>query len=151
MGVVFDDGYRTVGGTVSISGPVTVNEPIAVKGSLPDIPKIGVGNPLFQQFNIALNESHLKPFVLRRGTIINVHWKPISEAAEYIVTLYKSLFGASALYFMTEYRVERNRCFLAIPDLIDNGFIIQVAAENREGKVITKSRGILDQGDPRDW
>lgn len=151
MGVVFDNGYRTVGGTVSIKGPVTVNEPITVKESLPDSPKIGVGNPLFQQFNTALEEAKLKPFVLRRGTIINVHWKPIPEAAEYIVTLYKSLFGAAALYFMAEYPVERNRCFLAIPDLIDNGFIIQVAAENREGNVIAKSRGILDQGNPRDW
>ena len=151
MGVVFDNGYRTVGGTVSIKGPITINEPITVKEDIPDIPKIDVGNPLFQQFNTALDEVKLKPFVLRRGTIINVHWKPISEAAEYIVTLYKSLFGASALYFMTEYRVERNRCFLTIPDLIDNGFIIQVAAENREGNVIAKSRGILDQGNPRDW
>ena len=151
MGVVFDNGYRTVGGTVSIKGPATVNEPITVKESLPDSPKIGVGNPLFQQFNTALEEAKLKPFVLRRGTIINVHWNPIPKAAEYIVTLYKSLFGAAALYFMAEYPVERNRCFLAIPDLIDNGFIIQVAAENREGNVIAKSRGILDQGNPRDW
>lgn len=151
MGVIFDNGYRTVGGTVSIKGPVTINEPITIKEDTPDIPKIDVGNPLFQQFNIALEEAKLKPFVLRRGTVINIHWKSIPEAAEYIVILYKSPFGASALYFMAEYRVERNRCFLAIPDLIDNGFIIQVAAENREGNVIAKSRGILDQGNPRDW
>lgn len=108
MSVVFDDGYRTVGGTVSISGPVT---------------DIG-----FQCTFMIVPRRKTKGF-----------------------TLYKSLFGASALYFMAEYRVERNRCFLAIPDLIDNGFIIQVAAENREGNIIAKSRGILDQGNPRDW
>lgn len=151
MGVVFDNGYRTVGGTVSIKGPVTITEPITIKESIPDILQIGNGNPIFQAFNSALNESQLKPFVLRKGSVMNIHWKPIPEAAEYIITLYKSLIGASTLYFMAEYRIERNKCFLAISDLIDNGFIIQIAAENREGNIIAKSRGILDQGNPRDW
>ena len=44
MSVVFDNGYRTVGGTVSIKGPVTITEPITIKESIPDIPQISVGN-----------------------------------------------------------------------------------------------------------
>ena len=149
MGVIFDNGYRMVGGTVSIKGPVTINEPITIKETIPDILQIGNGNSTFQAFNAALNEAELNPYVLRRGAIINIHWEPIKDAAEYIVTMYKCI--GCKVYFMADFRVERNRCFLAIPDLIDNGFIIQVAAENREGNVIAKSRGILDQGNPRDW
>lgn len=149
MGVVFDDGYRTVGGTVSITGPVTINEPITIKETIPDILQIGNGNPIFQAFNSALNEAELNPYVLRRGATINIHWESIKDAAEYIVTMYKCI--GRKVYFMADFRVERNKCFLAISDLIDNGFIIQIAAENREGNIIAKSRGILDQGNPRDW
>ena len=149
MGVVFDNGYRTVGGTVSITGPVTINEPITIKETIPDILQIGNGNPIFQAFNSALNEAELNPYVLRRGATINIHWESIKDAAEYIVTMYKCI--GRKVYFMADFRVERNKCFFALSNLIDNGFIIQIAAENREGNIIAKSRGILDQGNPRDW
>ena len=149
MGVVFDNGYRKVHGTVSIEGPVTINEPITITESIPDILQISNGNAIFQAFNTALNEASLNPYVLRRGATINIHWEPIKDAAEYIVTFHKII--NNKVYFMAEYHVERNKCFLATSDLIDNGFVVQVAAENREGKILAKSRGILDRGNPRNW
>ena len=149
MGVIHDNGYRKVHGTVSIEGPVTINEPITIREAIPDIPQISNGNSIFQAFNTALNEASLNPYVLRRGTTINIHWVPIKDAAEYTITFHKII--GNKVYFMTEYHVERNRCFLATSDLIDNGFVVQVAAENRDGKILAKSRGILDRGNPRDW
>lgn len=139
MGVVFDNGYRTVGGTVLI------------KETTPDILQVAGDLPILQSFNEKMDECKLDPFILRRGSTMNIHWKPVPEAAEYIVRIYKFISEISSLYFMSEYQIDRNRCFLAISNLIDNGFIVQIAAENREGNIIAKSRGILDLGRPKNW
>lgn len=139
MGVIFDNGHRTVSGTVFI------------KETNPDILQVAGGLPIFQAFNEKMDEYKLDPFILRRGSTMNIHWKTIPEAAEYIVRIYKFISEISSLYFMSEYQIDRNRCFLAISDLIDNGFIVQIAAENREGNIIARSRGILDFGRPKNW
>lgn len=144
MGVVFDNGHRTVSGAVDITGG-TVN----VRELSPETLKIDKGIPLLQQFNASLDEHKLNPLVLRKGANMNIHWMNVPDAAEYVVIVSKYIWGR--LYFMAEYRVEHNKCFLTLSNLVDNGFIVQITAESREGNVIAKTRGILDQGRPQDW
>lgn len=114
-------------------------------------------------FNEMKNEPALSPFVLEERISSqfgntptrNIFWQPVNEASQYIVSVYKYYHDSNdcnnRLYHMANYTVDRNTYFLIIKDLVDEKFIFTVAAENRSGEIIAKSRGIIDEGKPQFW
>ena len=110
------------------------------------------------QFNDSLNEIHLQPLLSRHPErdLINIMWQPIDDAARYIVKLYKYVNKANRreVYFMKDYIAERNEHFVAIKDIVSSIYsecIIVVTAENREGEIIARSRGIAASGEEPKW
>ena len=108
------------------------------------------------QFNKAINELTLQPVMQRNQehNLINVMWQPIEDAARYVVKLYRyvNTENRRKVYFLKDYEVDRNEHFLSINDLIVNGHIIVVVAENRSGEVVAQSRGIdvaTSKGEPK--
>lgn len=108
------------------------------------------------QFNKTLNELALQPVMQRNQehNLINVMWQPIEDAARYVVKLYRyvNTENRRKVYFLKDYEVDRNVHFLSINDLIVNGHIIVVVAENRSGEVVAQSRGIdvaTSKGEPK--
>lgn len=121
------------------------------------IPLDDVVNEL-DQFNDSLNEIHLQPLLSRHPErdLINIVWQPIDEAARYIVKLYKYVNSTNRrkVYFLKDYVAERNEHFVAIKDIvssINSECIIVVTAENREGEIIARSRGIAASGEEPKW
>lgn len=100
-------------------------------------------NPL-KELDENIDELSLSPYLIREGKTFNIYWKPIEAAAEYIVSLYRTieLDGRIDLYHLKDYVVERNDNFLTLDGLIGNTFVFKVSAENRNGEVIAMSRGI---------
>lgn len=98
-------------------------------------------------FNESVNELFLQPLVQRNidGNLINVIWQPIKDAARYIVKLYRYVCADNRrkVYFLKDYEVDRNEHLLIIENLIIDGHIVVVTAENRAGEVVAKSRGII--------
>ena len=97
----------------------------------------------FAPLNNSKNELALSPYVVTSNTgLCNIHWQPISEAARYTVTAFRVVNrpGRRRVYHMRDYEVERNAHFIAIPDLIGDGIVFKVKAEDRLGKVIAESR-----------
>lgn len=96
------------------------------------------------------NELALFPYVIREGKTFNVYWKPVAEAAEYIVSLYRIIEfdKRTALYHLKDYVVDRNETFLTVDGLIGNTFVFKVTAENRNGEVLAMSRG-MENGVPK--
>ena len=84
--------------------------------------------------------------MIREGQTFNVYWRPIEEASEYIVSLYKiiEINGRKDLYHLNDYTVDRNENLFVISGLIGNTFVFKVAAEDRSGKTIALSRGIVN-------
>lgn len=110
------------------------------------------------QFNDSLNEIHLQPLLSRHPErdLINIVWQPIDDAARYIVKLYKYVNKADRrkVYFLKDYVAERNEHFVAIKDIVSSIYsecIIVVTAENREGEIIARSRGIAASGEEPKW
>lgn len=108
------------------------------------------------QFNKAINELTLQPVMQRNQehNLINVMWQPIEDAARYVIKLYRyvNTENRRKVYFLKDYEVDRNEHFLSINDLIVNGHIIVVVAENRSGEVVAQSRGIdvaTSKGEPK--
>ena len=108
------------------------------------------------QFNKTLNELALQPVMQRNQehNLINVMWQPIEDAARYVVKLYRyvNTENRRKVYFLKDYEIDRNEHFLSINDLIVNGHIIVVVAENRSGEVVAQSRGIdvaTKNGEPK--
>ena len=92
------------------------------------------------------NELALLPYVVREGQTYNVYWKAIDEAADYIVSLYRITVyeGKKDLYHLNDYIIERNENMFIISGLIGNTFVFKVSAEDRSGKKIAVSRGIVE-------
>lgn len=92
------------------------------------------------------NELSLLPYVIREGQTFNVYWKQVDDAAQYIVSLYKiiEVNGRKDLYHLNDYSVDRNEKMFVISGLIGNTFVFKVAAEDRSGKTIALSRGIVN-------
>lgn len=110
------------------------------------------------QFNDSLNELFLQPVVTKNQehNLINVIWQPIEEASQYIVKLYRyvNTNNRRKVYFLKDYVVDRNEQFLSMSNLILDGHIIVVLAENRSGEIIAQSRGIdiaSSNGEPKFW
>lgn len=108
------------------------------------------------QFNTTINELALQPILQmsQEHNLINVMWQPIEDAARYIVKLYRYVNADNRrkVYFLKEYELDRNEHFLSINDIIVNGHIIVVVAENRSGKIVAQSRGIdvaTSSGEPK--
>lgn len=100
----------------------------------------------FSIFDKNINEIALQPYVCHDGQTYNVYWKNISEAAEYVVSLYKviEINKNKQVYYLKDFIVERNERYLVIDGLIGNTFIFKVKAENRSGEIIAESRGIIN-------
>lgn len=113
----------------------------------------------FKQFNESKNEIWLSPYAEQGHTweygssvshgyskihCVNVFWNKIDAAADYIVSLYKQFDRPylQRVYHLKDYVVDRNDGFLVINDLLGDGYIITVKAENRNGEEIALSRGI---------
>ena len=113
------------------------------------LPTLKWGNPL-KVLDENKNELELFPYVIREGKTFNVYWKPIAEAAEYIVSLYRIIeFDKRlSLYHLKDFVVDRNETFLTVDGLIGNTFVFKVTAENRNGEILAMSRG-MDNGVPK--
>ena len=83
----------------------------------------------------------LKVFVERSNTTFNVYWKQLEEAAEYTVEIYK--YVSMRWYKLTEISVDRNEGYVAITNLVGDGYVFRVVARNRAGEELAKSSGII--------
>ena len=98
-------------------------------------------------FNQPLNEPDLAAFCEYESGSANLYWQSIAEASGYTVSLYKKHYGYYSLYkhklyLLEQYSVERNRCWITIDNLIGNGYVAVIEAEDRTGEVIARTRGI---------
>ncbi len=98
-------------------------------------------------FNESINEAALTPFIVhsKENNLFNIYWQLIDDASGYIVELYKyipALIGKKNLYHLKDYSVDRSTRYLAIENLVGTDFIFVVKAENRNGDIIARSRGI---------
>lgn len=107
---------------------------------------------ILDEIDDAFNELLLSPYVMASKEcpgVYNIYWKPVKEASRYIVTLYKAVKNDKRnVYHLADYDVDRNTFYLSLDKLIGNGFIFKVSAEDRNGKIIAKSRGAME-GSPR--
>lgn len=101
------------------------------------------------QFNESKNEFDLSPYAVKSGDVVNVYWNKIDDAAQYIVSLYKYYDRPylQKLYHLKDFIVDRNDGFVSIVGLIEQGNIVTVKAENRNGEEIARSRGIKVHGE----
>ena len=93
------------------------------------------------KFGQGNNGEALKVFVERDNTTFNVYWQQIDEAAEYSVEVYK--YVSMRWYKLTEISVDRNEGYVAISNLVGDGYVFRVKALNRAGEELAKSAGII--------
>lgn len=102
---------------------------------------------LLDEIDEANNELLLLPCLSRENEmpgVYNIYWKPVPEASRYIVTVYKLIDKSRGVYYkLAEYDVDRNTYFLALDKLVGGDFVFKVCAEDRNGNIIAKSRGII--------
>ena len=98
-----------------------------------------------QKFSVVYGEAIdpllLKTYVERSNTTFNVYWKTIDEASEYRVEIYKYVTGV--WYKLTEMNIERNNGYATITDLVGDGYIFRVVAEDRNGNILSRSAGMI--------
>lgn len=99
---------------------------------------------LLDEINDSKNTLLLMPYVDKSEAIYNIYWKPIKDAARYIVSLYKQLKIGNfyITYHLADYDIDRNTHYLALENLIGENYIFKVTAEGRDGGVIAKSRAM---------
>ena len=116
-------------------------------------------------FNEEIRERQLDPFFVleKEGHKGNLFWQSLNEACRYIVSIYKyrpAAFVEKKLYLLEKRIVERNQCWCTIENLIGANYIVRIEAENRNGEIIAKSRGIAlkyvsasngDENKPEYW
>ena len=93
------------------------------------------------KFGQGNNGEVLKVFVERDNTTFNVYWQQIDEAAEYSIEVYK--YVSMRWYKLTEICVDRNQGYTAITNLVGNGYVFRVTAEDRKGAVLVRSKGVI--------
>lgn len=107
----------------------------------------------FSQFDEMIDENSLKPYIIfnKNNGEFNAYWLKVEDASQYIVSVYKIIdydkFGKK-LYHLRDYFVERNVHFLSLSNLLGDNYIFRIVAENRDGEIIAKSRGIDERGEP---
>ena len=115
-------------------------------------------------FNHPLRETELQPTLMHHesGSHLsqikkaNLFWQPIEEASAYTVSLYyynSSERLKNKLYLLQRFEVERNVHWLTIENLMGNcKFIVMLEAEDRQGNIIARTRGIdVASGKPQWW
>lgn len=113
-------------------------------------------NPL-EEYNKSKNEFLLLPVAERNDKEVNIYWKAIIEASQYIVKLYKIINKNDELdwriYHINDYVVDHNFQMLSINNLSSSKDLIAVVyAENRNGDIIAQSRGIdINIGKVKNW
>ena len=136
-----------------IAADITVNEADKAENQIFILPYTEKAKPS-DCFNESLDEIYLQPYVTRdnNSNIYNVIWRPIDNAARYIVSLYKTveLSYKDKIYHLKDYEVDRTDNFISIEGLAGDNFVFVVKAEDRSGKEIARSRGIL-LGEPKFW
>ena len=93
------------------------------------------------KFGQGTNIDLLKVYVERADTTFNVYWQQIDEAAEYSVEVYK--YVSMRWYKLTEISVDRNEGYVAISNLVGDGYVFRVVARSRDGEEIAKSAGVV--------
>lgn len=93
------------------------------------------------KFGQGNNGEVLKVFVERANTTFNVYWEKLEDAVEYTVEIYK--YVSMRWYKLTEISVDRNKGYVAITDLVGDGYVFRVVARNRSGEEIAKSSGTI--------
>ena len=98
-----------------------------------------------QKFSVVYGEAIdpllLKTYVERSNNTFNVYWKTIDEASNYRVEVYKYVTGI--WYKLSEINIDRNTGYIAINDLVGNGYIFRVVAEDRNGNTLARSKGMI--------
>ena len=87
------------------------------------------------------NGKLLKVYVERANTTFNIYWEQIEDTAEYTVEVYK--YVLVHWYKLTEISVDRNEGYVAITNLVGDGYVFRVVARNRSGEEIAKSEGTI--------
>ena len=100
-----------------------------------------VTTPFSAVYQEAIAPHKLKTFVERYDTTFNVYWQMLEEAAEYCIEVYKHISGL--WYKLTELNVDRNSGYVAITDLVGDGYVFSVVAEDRSGNIIARSAGMV--------
>lgn len=95
------------------------------------------GQYFSNKFGQGNNSEILKVYVERYNTTFNVYWQQIDEAAEYSVEVYK--YVSMRWYKLTEISIERNEGYVAISNLVGDGYVFRVKAMNRFGGELAKS------------
>ena len=93
------------------------------------------------KFGQGTNIDLLKVYVERADTTFNVYWKQIEDAAEYSIEVYK--YVSMRWYKLTEISVDRNEGYVAISNLVGDGYVFRVKALNRAGEELAKSAGTV--------
>lgn len=101
-------------------------------------------------FNDEIRERQLDPFFVleKERNKGNLFWQSLDEACRYIVSIYKyrpADFVEKKLYLLEKRIVERNQHWCTIENLFWGNYICRIEAENRNGEIIAKSRGIAIQ------
>lgn len=101
-------------------------------------------------FNDEIRERQLDPFFVleKERNKGNLFWQSLDEACRYIVSIYKyrpADFVEKKLYLLEKRIVERNQRWCTIENLFGGNYIGRIEAENRNGEIIAKSRGIAIQ------
>lgn len=99
------------------------------------------GQYFSNKFGQGNNSEILKVYVERYNTTFNVYWQQIDEAAEYSVEVYK--YVSMRWYKLTEISIERNEGYVAISNLVGDGYVFRVKAMNRFGGELAKSVGTI--------
>lgn len=103
------------------------------------LPYDDVKNPL-NEINRGYNEHLLSPIAQKKDDKCIVFWNKIDEAACYHIRIFKN--HNRYLYDIGEYTVDRSKRLFTIDNLLGEGYIFKVYAEDRNGEKISISRGI---------
>lgn len=89
----------------------------------------------------AIDPIKLKTFIERYDTTFNIYWQMLEDAAEYRVEVYKHISGI--WYKLTEITADRQNGYVAITDLVGDGYVFRVVAEDRSGNILSRSAGMV--------
>lgn len=133
-----------------------------------ELEKIDINTPLYYLpyqsvdkspldiFNESKNEKKLMPIRVKDNgehNLINLYWEKIDNASNYIVEVYKLIFNkdkSTTIYHLNTVEVSRDKRYYSTRELINENIVFVIKAENRSGKIIVQSRGILYEK-PQDW
>ena len=94
-----------------------------------------------EAFGKSQKEHLLKTFVCREGQTFNVYWQAVAEAAFYKVEVYK--YVSPRWYELTTLEIERQTHYVSIGDLVGDGYVFRVTAEDRSGEMLARSSGVV--------